>query len=306
MKNRIMGCFLFISVIGFIFAEGTAEQNGSAPDGAGWNKVDVTVSILPQKGLVERIGGERVHVRVLVQPGQSPHSYEPTPKQVMETGEADALFTFGFPFEQKLVSKLTSGSETIEVFPADRGIDRRHLEAHGHGEEHHDDNDHHGAPDPHIWLGPPQLETIAHNICSGLIEIDRDNEQLYRANLESFLTQLHEIDSEIASILEPYRGRGILVFHPAFGYFCDHYGIHQLPIEIEGKSPGPKQIENVIEEAREEQIKIVFVQPQFDKKSAEKIAEAIGGAVVPLNPLHEDVLGNLEHIAENIEVALRK
>lgn len=297
MKKRSFFAALLIIVAGFLSAEGTVETNADKNEDG---PVNVTVSILPQKGLVESIGGDRVEVQVLVQPGQSPHTYEPTPKQVMQTGEADALFTFGFPFEQIVVTKLSSGNEAIEVFAADKGVKRREIEEHHHGEEE-TENEHHGEPDPHIWLGPPQLQTIAQNICSGLIKIDPANRDRYTANLESFLTELQEVDKEIGSILKPYRGRKILVFHPAFGYFCDHYDIHQLPIEIEGKSPGPKQMENVIEEAREEQIKIIFVQPQFDKKSADLIAEAIGGAVVPLDPLHEDVMENLEIIAENIK-----
>jgi zinc transport system substrate-binding protein len=315
IKKLTLSAVLFLALIFALAAEGTAE-NETETDST--KKVQVFVSILPQKGVVERIGGTGVAVEALVKPGESPHTFEPSPKQVMAIGSADALFTLGFPFEKRLVGKLASSDGAVTLFSMDRGITRRHLQEHRHEEgeqdahqDHSDDDDneegheHEGMPDPHVWLGPPQLERLARNTYEGLAEVDPANRDQYKKNLDAYLEELHRIDSQISEVMAPYRGRSVLVFHPAFGYFCDHYGIDQLHIEIEGKSPTPRQLESLIAKAREENIRIIFVQPQFDKKSAQAVAEAIDGTVVPLNPLHEHVLQNLEIIAEKVEEALR-
>jgi zinc transport system substrate-binding protein len=175
-------------------------------------------------------------------------------------------------------------------------------------EHHHEEDMEHrhgeGEPDPHIWLGPDALEIQARNIYEGLVGIDPDRGDAYRSNLDTFLMDLHSIDAELRNLLEPYRGRSFFVFHPSFGYFADAYGLVQVPVEIEGKSPTPKQIEAIIGEARRNDVRIIFVQPQFDRRSAETIAEAITGTVVILDPLEQDVLKNLEQVALSLEESM--
>jgi zinc transport system substrate-binding protein len=308
-------------------------RKGDAPAQAP-DSFSAFVSILPQAGLVERIGGELVEINVLVRPGQDPHLYDPTPRQMVALSEADVYFTVGLPFEERILEKLRSSNPDLFVVRTDLGVSKRALEAtHGlnkneghdghrtdqegeaghHGEEdseHHHGEDmehrheegmehHHGEgePDPHIWLGPDALEIQARNIYEGLVGIDPDRGDAYRRNLDIFLMDLHSIDAELRKLLEPYRGRPFFVFHPSFGYFADAYDLVQVPMEIEGKSPTPKQIEAIIEEARRNGVRIIFVQPQFDRRSAETIAEAIDGTVVILDPLERDVLKNLEQVA---------
>jgi zinc transport system substrate-binding protein len=260
----------------------------------------VFVSIFPQKYFVERVGGEHVSVQLLVKPGESPHSYEPTPKQTMALGGSDAYFTLGFPFEEHLVEKIKAGSPDLVIIASDRGIRRRALE-----ELQHHEGEHGGGLDPHVWLSSDEIRIQVYNIYQGLVKIDPSHAGDYSRNLEVFLADLDRIDKRIAHILEPYRGQSIMVFHPAFGYFTDHYGLKQIPIEIDGKSPTPKQLEHLIEEAREQDVRIIFVQPQFDRKAAETVAKAIDGVVVPMNPLAADVLKNLEEMASKIEAALK-
>ena len=317
MKKMCIVCILLAAVLFSLPAGGIGEEPlSSGKEEAVSARVEIFVSILPQKGIVEQIGGTGVAGEVLVKPGESPHTFEPSPKQVMAIGEADALFTLGFPFEKRLVGKLASSDGAVTLFAMDRGIERRHLQEHQHeGEEHdahqdHSDDDahedeHKGMPDPHVWLGPPQLEQMARNTYEGLAEADPARRDQYKENLDTYLRELQRADSQIKEALAPYQGKSILVFHPAFGYFCDHYGINQIHIEIEGKSPTPRQLENLIKEARKKDVHIIFVQPQFDKKSAQAVAEAIDGTVVPLDPLHENVLQNLKIIAEKVGEALR-
>jgi zinc transport system substrate-binding protein len=267
------------------------------------------VSIVPQSYIVERIGGERVLVQVLVQPGQDPHIYEPTPRQMVALNEADILFVTGLPFEEQILSKVQSTNPQLFIAHTDENVERRILEEHQRDDqdaEEHDNHEehHHGEPDPHIWLGPEEMGIQARNIYIALKEADLDHEELYRKNLDTFLVDLDAVDDKLSVLLTPYRGKFFFVFHPSFGYFADAYGLVQVPIEIEGKSPTPKQIEALIARARKEDVHIIFVQPQFDKRSAEAIAEAIDGAVLTIDPFEKDVLRNLEDIAQKIEGSL--
>jgi len=281
-------------------------------------KLKVVVSILPQAYFVERVGGDRVEVEVLVGPGQSPHSYELTPRQLEALSQAQVCFRIGIDFEETLVPRIERLFRQIRVVDTRVGVPLRgytpqeeHAEL-DHG-EHHGPTGRHpspttrvGRPDPHIWLSPPLVKIQARTICSTLCELDPEHADQYRKNLAEFEADLDRVHARIVDALAPLRGQAIFVYHPAFGYFADTYGLRQIPVEIEGKEPTAKQLASLIERARAAGAKVIFVQPQFPKKAAEAVAEAIGGVVVPLDDLSRDYLRNLEEIAARIKAGLSK
>jgi zinc transport system substrate-binding protein len=318
--------YMFLSPLFFLlaaaFLAASDPQEGTEKTGT----LRVFVSILPQSSLVERIGGQHVSVSVLVEAGKDPHTFELTPKQLMSLGEADVYFGIGFPFEKQLLQKVRRMNPRFLLVETDEGVRRREIETHegtNNKEAHfHEDElkpsesrvasrieEAHphgiGEPDPHIWLAPSALRIICTNIYEGLSGVDGAREPAYRQNLTQLISDLERLDERLRSLLESYSGKAFFVYHPAFGYFADEYGLFQVPVEIEGKSPTPKQIQSLIERARRDGVSIIFVSPQFDRKSASVIAEAIGGSVVSIDPLAKDVLGNLADIAQKIEGALK-
>ena len=160
--------------------------------------------------------------------------------------------------------------------------------------------------DPHIWLSPPLLARLARNTAMALAAADPEGREQYQANLESYLERARATDRRIAALLAPLEGAPLFVFHPAFGYFADTYGLVQIAVETEGKEPSPRALTALIKHARQAGARVIFVQPQFDRKSAEAVAQGIGGAVVPLDPLARDVLANLEAMASAVDDALRE
>ena len=138
-----------------------------------------------------------------------------------------------------------------------------------------------------------------------LREIDPARSSEYEENLSRFLSDLEKINSEIAKALTPYKGKPLFVFHPSFGYFARAYGLEQIAVEIGGKEPTPKQLALLIEKAKREKVKVIFVQPQFSSKAAQTVAQAIDGAVIPIDPLERDYLTNMELISKNIQEALK-
>lgn len=285
MLTRILA-FCYIILISFVLS-GKGEP------------LEVIVSIPPQAYIVKQIGAGYVNVHTLISPGQSPHTYEPTPRQMTDIAEASAYFTVGFPFEHRLVSKIHDSGSKLEIVDMASGIKRRMLEGdEGHSQEH-------AEPDPHVWLSPLNLKIMAENTAQTLGRLDSVHDSIFRSNLDDFLSRLQTVNSRIEELLKPYKGDRIFVYHPAFGYFADYYGLRQVAIEIEGKSPTPREIENLIALARKDKVHIIFVQPEFDPRSAEAIARAIDGAVVQLDPLAENVLLNLQKIADEVAKALR-
>jgi len=271
--------------------------------------LSAVVSILPQAYFVERVGGPYVDVEALVQPGQSPHTYEPTPRQVARLGEAKVYFTIGIPFEQALLRKIDPGLANLRVVDTRRGVKLRAMADADVGsgpQADHDEDEYAGAADPHIWLDPHRTKIMARTICETLSRLDSAHAAAYGQNLSAFEADLDRVDAKIARILSPFKGREFFVFHPAFGYFAEAYGLKQVAIETAGKEPGGKQLAALMDRAQREHVRVIFVQAQFSRSSAEAVAHAIGGVVAPIDDLAHDYLANLEFMASALADGLRR
>lgn len=258
------------------------------------------VSIGPQRYLVQSIAGSRIRVEVLVQPGQDPHTFEPTPKQMAQLSRGRLYFRIGVAFERSLIPRIRSSNPQLKIIDTQAGIELREIEEGNHEGEDHDE---HGL-DPHTWLSPLLAKRQAQIIRDALIEADPGGREEYEAGYRNLAAELGSLHEEIAAALAPFRGEEIFVYHPAYGYFTDEYGLRQVAVETGGSEPSAQQLARLIERARERQVRIIFVQPQFSRTGAEAVAEAIGGVVVPLDPLAEDYVENLREMARKIAEAL--
>lgn len=269
---------------------------GERPDDG---RLRVAVSIVPQAWLVETIGGPHTDVSVLVGPGQSPATYQPSDLEVTEVMRARVYFRIGVPFENGKWLDAITGSTDVRIVDVREGIALREMEGHhGHGHAA-------GDRDPHVWLAPGPLAVQARTVAETLAVLDPANAEDYRANLEDVVEELGRVDAEIGKLLEPHRGRRLYVFHPTWGYFCDAYGLEQAPIEIEGKEPSEAELTDLVRMAREDRVKAVFHQVQITGQSARALAEAVGADLVPLDPLARDLPENLLRIARTVAEALR-
>lgn len=258
-------------------------------------KLCVFVSILPQAYFAERVGGDRVDVNVLVGPGHSPATYEPTPRQMVKLSQANVYFRTGVPFENRLMKKITGTFPGLNVADLRQGLKMLHLGSHG---------EHEHTQDPHIWLDPKRAKIQAQTIGDELCRLDPDRAAQFKKNLAGLLADLTALDAEISQLLAPFRGRSFMVFHPAYGYFADSYGLAQVALEEHGHSPGPRRIAAWIDQARQQNVKVIFVQPQFSDTAVQTIAADIDGVVVPIDPLAHDYLNNLRKMAREIAQAM--
>jgi zinc transport system substrate-binding protein len=272
----------------------------------------VFVAIQPQAYFVQRVAGDHVQVDVLVAPGQEPHTFEPTPRQITRLAEAQLFFKIGMPFETRLIEKAQAMNPGIRIVDTARGVPMQFVSWHDEDEKPGNgpsatvpsDVAHGGQPtgepDPHIWLAPKLAKIQAANICIALKAADPANAADYERNLSQFQADLDRIDARLAEILAPYHGRDFFVFHPAFGYFASGYGLREVPIQAAGKEPGAKSLAGLIDRMKAEQVHTVFIQPQFSKRTAEAIAEATGAKLIVLDDLSRNYIGNLEDVAFNI------
>lgn len=266
--------------------------------------IKVAVSILPHAGFVEAIGGEHIELIVLVGDGQDPHSYNPTPRRVTAVANADLWFTSSMPFEKPLVEKLRLTAENLEIVDLTEGLElRSYTGEHGHadheaeeGHEHHD----HGDFDPHIWLSPDLIAAQLITIAVELGNLDPDHADEFEKNADALLAKFAALDEQLLAKLAPLKGTKFYVFHSAFGYFADAYELREEAIEVGGREPSPKQLTQLIEQAKADNVKLILVQPQFTKGGAKKVADAIGAKIVTVDDLSEDVLGTLESLADAV------
>jgi zinc transport system substrate-binding protein len=271
-------------------------------------KLPVFVSIPPQKYFLHQIGRQRVEVQVMVQPGASPATYEPKPRQMAAISRAHIYFAIGVPFEKIWLKKIAAANPEMPVVHTDHGIQKIRM-ATNHAESERqagkDHQDPHGEFDPHIWLSPSLVMIQARTILNALVEIDPDHRAIYETNTKAFLSNLEALDADLKKTFTGKQGLQFLVFHPSWGYFARSYGLKQVPIEIEGKDPKPAQLKALIEHARKKHIHVIFVQPQFSSRSAELVAREIGGRVIFADPLASDWSGNLREVAKKLKTALK-
>ncbi|QEP42514.1 ABC transporter substrate-binding protein [Ectothiorhodospiraceae bacterium BW-2] len=263
--------------------------------------ISVFVSVLPLQALVSGIGGERVAVESLVRPGHSPATYDPTPQQIAALSKAKLYLRVGVPFEDSWMERIRSANGEMEIVDLRQGLPLRRLEAHHHDAEQRDEHEHEHeaeALDPHLWTSPQLVMMMISTIRDRLTALEPTQKEYFAANHQRLLSQLQQLDQSLARQLEPYAGRQFLVFHPSWGYFADRYRLQQVAIEHQGKQPGARAVTQLIEQARQEGIKVVFVQPQFDQRQAAQIAAAIGGEVIAVDPLAEEYFVNLHRVGE--------
>lgn len=270
------------------------------------NKINLLVTILPQLEFVQSVAGKNIEIHALIPPGGSPATYEPKPEDLKKIENADIYFMIGhLPFEKSFRDRIKSLNPDLKIINTSEMVNLHYFgkEAkHKHARENHNSKD----IDPHIWLSPKAVKQQINKIVESLSSIDADNKSIYKKNGQIYKAKLDSLDNFLSKKLSTLKNRKLMVFHPAWGYFARDYDLEQIPIEHKGKEPTSKELQNLIKKAKKENIRVIFVQSQFDKSIAGAIAKNIDGIVVDINPLAADYLANMRKIGNTIHAELRK
>ncbi len=295
IERSLLTLLLIVNITALLWAPSSAALANDT--------LNIVVSIIPQKYFVKKIGGGLVHVSAMVLPGSNPATYELKPQQMVGLTKAEIYFAIGVPFEKVWLKKFADVNPKMMVVHTEDGIEKIPMKAHPHHDEKHN---YHGIEDPHIWLSPPLVMTQSRSIYDALITVDPEHKKIYKANYRAFIKEVVDLDVQIRDVFSK-KGEGtrFMVYHPAWGYFAKAYGLEQIPVEIEGKEPTAKELQNLINHARDEGVKVIFVQPQLSSKSAHSIAKAIGCRVVLADPLAKDWPRNLLDVADKFGSALK-
>ncbi|HWR11266.1 MAG TPA: zinc ABC transporter substrate-binding protein [Rectinemataceae bacterium] len=293
----------------------------------------IAVSILPQSEFVARIGGDRVRILTLVGPGASPHSYEPTPRQMADLSGAAIWFSIGVEFENAILPKVKSLYPKLKIVNSARGVAYRTLETHvdaatgdgalvatgadlgastpnpgtpASGAAAPDAHAGEGGIDPHVWLGLEAVRLQLATIRDALIEFKPADAAYFRANHDAYRREIDALFADLSKRLAPLRGATAYVYHPSFGYFLDNFGIKQEAVEVGGKEPTQKTLALLIKNAKADGAKVIFVQKQFSSAAARTVAAAIGGVVVQIDSLAGNWLENIGIMGEALKRAALK
>ncbi|CAA6823125.1 MAG: Zinc ABC transporter, periplasmic-binding protein ZnuA [uncultured Sulfurovum sp.] len=262
-------------------------------------KLEVAVSLAPQKVFVEKIGAEQVNVTVIVEKGSSPHDYEPKPSQMKDISKATVYFAMGVEFENIWLYRFQNVNKKLLFVDSTRGMEKYHVKhictAHGHNKHTHE------KIDPHVWVDPINVKVIAKNVYETLVALDEENKAEYLKNYEAYLNELDTLHKELQEILKDTpKNSAFMVFHPSWGYFAKRYDLRQLPVEVEGKEPKMKALVALIEQAKKEKVHAIFTQPEFSDKASKNIAKSLNIEVIKASPLASNWAENLKMLAKAI------
>lgn len=278
----------------------------------------VSVTIEPQRYFAEKIAGDKFQINCIVPAGQSPETYDPTPQQMIGVGRSSAYLRIGpIGFEQAWMQSIKDNNPSLRIFDLSEGMEfvnepageEGHAihadEAHAEGDGHHHakagtGHTHAGGIDPHIWNSISGAKTIAQNTRDAFIALDKENEAYYRENYNRLAAEIDSTGRAIGDLLTPLTHRAFIIYHPALTYFARENGLTQLCIEMDGKEPSPSQLKELVETAREQEARVVFIQQEFDQKNAELIAKETGCRLVRINPLDADWKKEMIHIAKSL------
>ena len=263
---------------------GCVSQN-EAPSG----KTRVVATIAPLGEFVKIVGGDKVAVTVIVPPGAEPHTFEPTPSQMMEVAKADLYVMNGAGLEFWM-NKVLEVNKKMEVVDSSKGVAIL--------------KESEGVMDPHIWISLRNAGLQVSNICSGLVQVDPTNRDYYTKNRDNYLQKLQSLDAELSRNFAATKRKIFVVHHPAWAYFARDYGLEEVPLMENEKEPGPKYLGEVVDLAKKNNIITIFVEPEYNPKAAGVIAREMNASIISLDPLAENYLENMARAGREIAKSL--
>ncbi len=286
---------ILLSALAFAFMTAAAAD---AP-------LTVTVGIVPEAAFVQAVAGDLVNVVTLIPPGNSPANYQPTAVEMQALSDAALYFTLQMPTEQaNILPKVADFNPDIKIVDLREAVAAAYplLDTGEEEEEEHAvdelEDHHHGGIDPHVWLSPKRAKVMVQTIADELSAVDPANQDLYQASAAGYIAQIDALDRQIQEKVSTLSNLTFLIYHGAYGYFADDYGLKMIAIEIAGKQATAEELQHVIDLARENRITTVFYQDEFDDNQAATVAEEIGGTVQKAAPLSGNYIQSLEDFVD--------
>lgn len=244
----------------------------------------ITVSIPPFEYFVKAVADSDFTVNVMLPPGADHHSWEPLPGQIMALAKSEAFIINGcLGFEYAWMGRFRDVNPEMKIKDLSESIsliEPERVFAHtGHENE--------GA-DPHYWISPKEAYAIAEEVRDLVKELNPGSAEKYESNYSKLIQKIAEVDSAVTRMFGNASSKTFMIFHPALTYIARDYGLEQISFEDEGKDPSPARMKDLIDMTRSKGIKIIFIQAEYDLKSAKVLADETGARLVRINPMNPE------------------
>lgn len=284
----LMGSLALLLLAGCSQTEKPNADGNHSQDG----KLSVYASFYPMYDFASKIGGDKAKVVTMVPAGTEPHDWEPTAADITGLEKADVFVYNGAGMEHWAQDVLESlQNKDLIAVETSKGITLReghHEDEDEHEDEEKDEDKHEDKEyDPHVWLNPVNAKKQMENIKDAFVKADPDNKDYYEANYAQYAADFEALDKEFKDTLSALPKKDIIVSHEAFGYLCAAYGLNQIGIEglSPDSEPDPARMAEIIEFAKEHDVKVIFFEELVSPKVAKTIADNVGAETAVLNPI---------------------
>ncbi len=244
----------------------------------------ITVSIAPYKYFVEAIAGNDFVINVMVPAGSDPHIYEPFPEQISNLRKSVGYISNGYiGFEMNWLERFYETNSTMQKLSLGDNIDP--IEG-----EHQHEGEHVEGADPHYWLSPVCASVMARDVRNFLTRLNPAESVKYETNYQTLLLKIQDLDNTAKKLFGEVSQKSIMIYHPNLAYLARDYGLTEISVEYEGKEPSPSRLRKLIDLARRDNLKTVFIQREYDTKNARAVADEIGAKLIIIDPLSADWL----------------
>ncbi|KEH97362.1 metal ABC transporter solute-binding protein, Zn/Mn family [Clostridium botulinum] len=296
MKNPLKKLFITTTFMAILILTGCTKNSVSNKNNTTNDKLTVAVSIVPEETFIKSITGDLVNVVTMIPPGQSPETFEPTPDLLEKFSKSKLYFTMNVPAEvNSILPKTKDFNPDVKIVDLSNEVRKTYKDREFAP----------GSRDPHIWLSPKRVKIMINVMKDNLCSLDPNNKNIYEKNAESYIKKLDEADKNIKNSLKTLKTKSIIVYHPAFGYFTDDYGLQMIALEEEGKESTPQDMQKTIDFAKSKGIKTIFYQAETDNKQATTFAKELGGKAEKLAPLDPNYIENLKKMSDTFKSILK-
>jgi zinc transport system substrate-binding protein len=261
----------------------------------------ISVSIDPIGYFIDRLTDNALDINVMVPPGASHGTYSPTPQQFQRLSDSGMYMRIGFlGYEQVWIGRLQELNQSMKVVNLSD-----HVELIRGMDIDHGDHQHEGGVDPHIWMSPLVMMKVLPIIKTSLIDVYPHLEDIIEGNYPVLESEIEVLHNEFAGLSDLLTRKSFMIYHPALTYLARDYGFIQVSVEHEGKEPSPAMLGRIIRDARAYSVPVIFIQEEYDMRSAELISKETGATLIQINPLAYDWMASMKELKHHLSLQLQ-
>lgn len=284
---------LYVFLVATLIFSGCVNQSEKADT--------ISVSILPQKYFIDVLTGNAVDVNVMIPPGAGHATYSPTPMQFKKLSDSRLYIRIGYlGYEQAWIHRLKELNPKMEDLNLSEKTELIRGEEILHG-----DHVHEGGVDPHIWLSPKVMIDLLPDVKQALINNYPQLKDTIEAHYPQLLAEVEGVHQRLSALSGLLTNRKFMIFHPAMTYLARDYGFEQIAIEQDGKEPSPALLAKTIQYARENDIRVIFIQKEYDVRNAQMVSKETGIKLIQVDYLEYNWTDMMNQIIDKLQENLQ-